>query len=52
MTPADEAYLLTLAGLLRAGICADPVPAYGPRDLRWVVPFDWAAYLGITRAAA
>lgn len=33
MTPADEAYLLTLAGLLRAGILADPVPAYRPKDV-------------------
>lgn len=51
MTPADEAYLLTLAGLLRAGICADPVPVYRPRDLRWAVRFDWAPYLGLARAA-
>lgn len=33
MTPADEAFLLTLAGLLRAGILTDPVPAYRPQDL-------------------
>lgn len=28
MTPADESYLLTIAALLRAGILADPIPAY------------------------
>lgn len=51
MTPAEESYLLTLAGLLRAGICADPVPIYAKDDLRWRVRFDWAAYLGLARAA-
>lgn len=36
MTKGDAAYLLTLACLLRAGILADPVPAYGPADVcRW-----------------
>ena len=31
MTPADQAFLLTIAGLLRAGILADPVPGYDRR---------------------
>ncbi len=34
MTKGDVAYLLTLAGLLRAGILADPVPAYLRADVR------------------
>lgn len=28
MSKADASYLLTLAGLLRAGILVDPVPDY------------------------
>ncbi|WP_187274739.1 MULTISPECIES: hypothetical protein [unclassified Methylobacterium] len=52
MSKGDVAFLLTLAGMLRAGILADPIPEYRPRDLRWWPPFDWDAYLGISRLAA
>ena len=42
MTPEDETYLLTLAGLLRGGICADPVPAYSEADeARYEAGLDW-----------
>ncbi|SFU93400.1 hypothetical protein SAMN02799631_03239 [Methylobacterium sp. 174MFSha1.1] len=36
MTPGDEAFLLTLAGLLREGLDAEPVPAYRAEDLVWL----------------
>jgi hypothetical protein len=36
VTPGDQAFLLTLAGLLREGLDAEPVPAYAPEDLVWL----------------
>ncbi len=36
MTPGDQAFLLTLAGLLREGLDAEPVPAYSAEDLVWL----------------
>ncbi|WP_156376091.1 hypothetical protein [Methylobacterium sp. Leaf117] len=52
MSKGDVAFLLTLAGILRAGILADPVPEYRSHDLRWWPAFDWDRYLGVDRMAA
>lgn len=41
MTPGDQAFLLTVAGLLRAGIDAEPVPAYSAEDLVWLPGLPW-----------
>jgi len=46
MSKPDTAYLLTLAGLLRAGILADPVPTYTPPAEPRDMPLAWRRLWG------